>query len=79
MFSAQVSVGVSLIGLSPIPPFKRGFDLRRTYAKLAFQNGVKLDQIQVNLGHSSLTTTQVYLGLALDVGDGTGSYSAIEI
>ena len=41
-------------------------DLRRTYAKLAFKNGAKIDQIQLNLGHESLATTQVYLGTELD-------------
>jgi integrase len=54
-------------------------DLRRTYAKLAYKNGAKLDQIQINLGHQSLTTTQKYLGLELDLNDGPGSYLDIRI
>ena len=33
-------------------------DLRRTYAKLAHKGGAKLDQIQLSLGHASLTTTE---------------------
>ena len=64
-----------MCGLPDISPH----DLRRTYAKLAYQNGAKLDQIQINLGHSSLTTTQVYLGLNLDLDDGPGSYLDIEV
>ena len=54
-------------------------DLRRTYAKLAYKNGAKLDQIQINLGHESLTTTQKYLGIELDLEDGPGSYLDIKI
>jgi len=54
-------------------------DLRRTYAKLAYQNGARLDQIQVNLGHQSLTTTQVYLGIELDLAEGPGSYLDIRV
>ena len=54
-------------------------DLRRTYAKLAFKNGAKIDQIQLNLGHESLATTQVYLGTELDLQHGPGDYLAINI
>jgi integrase len=35
-------------------------DLRRTYAKLAHKGGARLDQIQLSLGHASLTTTERY-------------------
>jgi integrase len=38
-------------------------DLRRTYAKLAHKGDAKLDQIQLSLGHASLTTTERYLGV----------------
>ena len=62
-------------GLPEIAPH----DLRRTYAKLAYQNGAKLDQIQINLGHQSLTTTQRYLGIELDLEDGPGNYLDIRI
>ena len=54
-------------------------DLRRTYAKLALKNGAKIDQIQLNLGHQSLATTQVYLGTDLDLQHGPGDYLAINI
>jgi len=54
-------------------------DLRRTYAKLAFKNGAKIDQIQLNLGHESLATTQVYLGTELDLKNGPGDFLAINI
>ncbi|HPL30586.1 MAG TPA: site-specific integrase, partial [Anaerolineae bacterium] len=42
-------------------------DLRRTYAKLARRGGAALEQVQYNLGHSSLKTTERYLGTALDL------------
>ena len=54
-------------------------DLRRTYAKLSFKNGAKIDQIQLNLGHESLATTQVYLGTELDLKNGPGDFLAINI
>ena len=54
-------------------------DLRRTYAKLAFKNGAKIDQIQLNLGHQSLATTQVYLGTELDLMNGPGDFLDINI
>jgi site-specific recombinase XerD len=59
----------------PITPH----DLRRTYAKLAFKNGAKIDQIQLNLGHESLATTQVYLGTDLDLKNGPGDFLPIQI
>jgi site-specific recombinase XerD len=38
-------------------------DLRRTFAKLAHTGGAALDQIQLTLGHASLVTTELYLGV----------------
>ena len=43
-------------------------DLRRTYAKLSRQGGADLEQIQLSLGHASLTTTERYLGDKLGLG-----------
>lgn len=37
-------------------------DLRRTFAKLARKGGADLKQIQLTLGHSSVKTTEIYLG-----------------
>ncbi len=54
-------------------------DLRRTYAKLALKNGAKIEQIQINLGHQSLATTQVYLGTDLDLKNGPGDFIEISI
>lgn len=43
-------------------------DLRRTYAKLAHKGGAPIEQISINLGHGSITTTERYLGVDLDYG-----------
>ncbi len=47
-------------------------DLRRTFSKLARKGGVPLEQIQLSLGHTSLETTQRYLGAELDFTDPPG-------
>ena len=44
-------------------------DLRRTFAKLAHKGGAGLDQIQLSLGHSSIQTTERYLGAEQDLTD----------
>lgn len=38
-------------------------DLRRTFAQLAYHGGSPIDQVQLSLGHSSIQTTENYLGL----------------
>jgi site-specific recombinase XerD len=37
-------------------------DMRRSFAKLSYQGGASLDQIQLSLGHASIVTTERYLG-----------------
>jgi integrase len=37
-------------------------DLRRTFAQLARKGGSPIEQISKSLGHSSISTTQIYLG-----------------
>jgi site-specific recombinase XerD len=44
-------------------------DLRRTFAKLAHKGRSGLDQIQLSLGHASITTTERYLGVRQDLND----------
>jgi len=50
-YAAQVGVAVA------------PHDLRRTFAKLAHKGGSPVDQIQLSLGHSSMQTTERYLGV----------------
>jgi integrase len=42
-------------------------DLRRTYAQIGYESGIAITQISKLLGHSSVTTTQRYLNLELDL------------
>ena len=42
-------------------------DLRRTFAKLAQRGNARLEDISMTLGHARLTTTQIYLGLDLNL------------
>lgn len=44
-------------------------DLRRTFAKLAHKGNAGLDQIQMSLGHSSIQTTERYLGVSQNLID----------
>ena len=44
-------------------------DLRRTFAKLAHKGGAALEQIQLSLGHASIKTTEVYLGVSQNLTD----------
>lgn len=44
-------------------------DLRRTFAQLALKGGAKIDQIQFSLGHGSIRTTEIYLGIQQDLTD----------
>ena len=52
------------VGLDRIAPH----DLRRTCAKLCHSNGGELEQIQFLLGHSSVQTTERYLGCKQNLG-----------
>ena len=50
------------VGLTVAP-----HDLRRSFAKLAHKGGSTIDQIQLSLGHSSVQTTERYLGVDQDL------------
>lgn len=56
----QYAVALGIRNLAP-------HDLRRTFAKLAHKGGSGLDQIQLSLGHSSIQTTERYLGIEQDL------------
>ena len=45
----------------------RPHDLRRTFAKLAHKGDAPLEQIQLSLGHSSVQTTERYIGVQQDL------------
>ena len=44
-------------------------DLRRTFAQLAYKGNAPLEQIQLSLGHASVVTTEVYLGVRQNLVD----------
>lgn len=54
-------------------------DLRRTFAKLAHRGGAPLDQIQLSLGHASLQTTEVYLGVEQDLEQAPGDVLGLSL
>jgi len=45
----------------------RPHDLRRTFAKLAHKGSAPIEQIQLSLGHSSIQTTERYIGVQQDM------------
>lgn len=57
-----VSQYAATVGLTVHP-----HDLRRTFAKLAHKGSAPLEQIQLSLGHSSVQTTERYLGVTQDL------------
>jgi integrase len=44
-------------------------DLRRTFARLAHLGQTPLEQIQLSLGHASVVTTELYLGIKQNLQD----------
>jgi site-specific recombinase XerD len=44
-------------------------DCRRTFAKLAHKGGSPIEQIQYSLGHASIRTTEIYLGIEQNIVD----------
>jgi site-specific recombinase XerD len=56
---------VGAIGVPELAPH----DLRRTFARLAFLGGATLEQIKESLGHSSVQTTERYIGSMQDFKD----------
>lgn len=54
-YAAQIGVDV------------RPHDLRRTFAKLAHKGNAPIEQIQLSLGHSSVQTTERYIGVQQDL------------
>jgi site-specific recombinase XerD len=44
-------------------------DTRRTFAQLAHHGRAPLEQIQLSLGHASVVTTEIYLGIKQDLRD----------
>lgn len=60
---------VAAYGRAMALPHLAPHDLRRTFAKLAHGGKAELGQIQLSLGHSSIQTTERYLGVRQDLTD----------
>lgn len=56
----------ALVGVPDLNPH----DLRRTLAKQARKGGAEIETIQRTLGHSSVRTTELYLGAGEDANAG---------
>ena len=54
-------------------------DLRRTFAKLAHKGHAAIEQIQISLGHSSIQTTERYLGIEQDLQDAPCDHLGIRV
>jgi integrase len=63
------------IGQSKLAPH----DLRRTFAKLAHKGKAGLEQIQLSLGHSSIQTTERYLGVEQDLTDAPCDHLGLKV
>lgn len=63
------------IGIPELAPH----DLRRTFAKLAHKGHAALEQIQLSLGHASITTTERYLGVRQNFADAPCDRLQIEL
>jgi len=50
-------------------------DLRRTYAKLCRMSGMSWDALRLNMGHSSITITEKYVGTDVDWDERVPSWS----
>jgi integrase len=54
-------------------------DLRRTFAKLAHRGHAALEQIQLSLGHTSVLTTERYLGVRQDLTDAPCDHLGLKV
>lgn len=54
-------------------------DLRRTAAKLSRAGGATVEQISIVLGHSSINTTEMYLGTKLELREGLAAFDQIRL
>ena len=54
-------------------------DCRRTFAKLSYKGGAGIEQIQKSLGHSSIQTTERYIGADQDLTDAPCDHLGIRL
>lgn len=54
-------------------------DLRRTWAKLAHKGAAPLEQIQLSMGHASIVTTELYLGVKQNLSDAPCDHLGLQL
>jgi integrase len=54
-------------------------DLRRSFARLARKGKADLEQIQLSLGHASVTTTASYIGVQQDLHDAPCDHLGVQL
>lgn len=54
-------------------------DLRRTFARIAYDNGAPMEQIQLSLGHKSIETTRRYINAMQDFKHAPSDYIQLTI
>jgi integrase len=54
-------------------------DLRRTYARLAYEGGADIKQIQLSLGHSKQSTTEDYVNAQQELQIAPGDVLGINV
>jgi integrase len=54
-------------------------DARRSFAKLAYRGRAAIEQIQITLGHASITTTERYLGVRQDLSDAPCDHLGLDL
>jgi integrase len=64
-----------LAGVGKLTPH----DLRRTWARLAYEGGADLKQVQQLLGHESVKTTERYIGLHVETREGKAAGDYVKL
>lgn len=77
--SSQTVFDVVVVYAKQIDANVRPHDLRRTFAKLAHKGGAAIEQIQLSLGHDSVKTTELYLGVDQDLHDAPSDKVGLKI
>lgn len=79
MTARSIFQTVNRAGANVAIPKLAPHDLRRTFAMLAHKGRAALEQIQLSLGHASITTTERYLGVRQDLTDAPCDHLGIKV
>jgi site-specific recombinase XerD len=79
MTAQAIFEAVTLYGAQIGMPALAPHDLRRSFAKLAHKGHAALEQIQLSLGHASITTTERYLGVRQGLTDAPCDHLGLQV